>query len=177
MSCDFMAGGLPGDYPQNQGISLLAISVTHQKIEALRRYAQADAKAKGILVPSINGLSPEEAAVSLCRFMSESNQYLPGDINFDNQKRNLTIRLFLEYPIDALRQYGCQWLDRWRDRDGSCLWFQEWDRILRSGSDEDVVRILLSSDEESTRQRLSKPFSGLLDQEVVFKIKHSGVAI
>lgn len=153
------------------------MEISPQKIAALRHYAEADAALKGKALPVFDCESAEGEAVSLARFMAHSEQYLLDDWNLDNRKRNVAIRLFLEVPLADLRRYGLAWLERWREKNGEAHWFKEWEELINSGSDELLAHTLLSSEEEPTRQRLSMPFSGLLDFDTVLRIKRQGVPI
>lgn len=153
------------------------MQITPQKLAALRYYAAADAALKGMEFSVLDSQSAEDEAVSLARFMAMSEQYSADDWNLDNRKRNVAIRLFLEVSLADLRDYGRAWLERWRAKSGNAHWFREWEEVLNSGSDDLLTRILLSSEDEPTRQRLSMPFSGLLDADTVLSVKRQGVPI
>lgn len=153
------------------------MDITPQKIATLRFFAQADATAKRSLLPVFNSRTAVDEAIALARFMAHSEQFLPEDWNLDNQKRNVAIRMFLDFPLDVLRQHGHNWLERWRNKNGMTLWFQEWQQLIETAPDDVLARVLLSSEEEPTRQRLSMPFSGLLEADVVLQVKVTGIPI
>lgn len=151
--------------------------MTEQKLAYLRFYAQEDAKNKGVVPPIVDTASMENEIVILARFIASSDQFLPGDWNLDNQKRNLAIRLFIDFSFDEIRQYGNARLDKLSIDNSNFTWIQEWRKLLNPGSDDALARVLLSADEESTRLRSSKPISGLLDADTALQIKNSGMPI
>lgn len=146
----------------------------------LLKYAQEDAAACGQPAPELPAeASLDEKIVVVARAMAKYGDtlFLPGDPNYDNQKRNLSIRLFLEASPDVLREKGRAWLERWRATKHNTLWFQEWDRLLAQASDAELIHILLSHEQEPTRQRLSQPFAGILTEPVVLSVKRLEVPI
>lgn len=141
----------------------------------IRRYASDDSIEKGVPLPSLTGLDDAEAIVVLARFMA-AHGYLEGDENLDGRKRNLAIRTVIDFPIHVIREYGVKWLERHRRAHGDAPWFREWELILRDASDDELARIYLSRDHESTRLRLSRP-TGMLGYDVSLSVKGSGVPI
>lgn len=146
------------------------------KSSYLKKYASQDALISGKDMPDVEGLSEPEMIICLSRFMSDCEVFLPGDPNLDNQKRNLAIRLFIDFSINEIRRNGKSWLCKFESQHGDALWFKEWTNILDTFSDEDLVKIYLSSDEVSTRRRISRP-TGLLPFDVSLEVKRKGYAI
>lgn len=154
------------------------MDISPAKLELLRHYAAKDAAARGLRLPDLPDTAPkEEEVIALARFMAGCRAFLPDDWNGDNRKRNVAIRVFLEFSANELRDFGRKWLDSWLEKHGYNPWFKEWEEIIRSWPDEKIAEILLSSDEEPTRQRISMPFTTALDFETVLKIKRSGMPI
>jgi hypothetical protein len=116
--------------------------------------------------------SAELLANSLSRQRREgSDQH---DANLDIQKLNLAIRVFCDFPICKIRDFGREWLARWQSSHGDALWFQEWHKIVNEFSDDELIDVLLSDHEESVRRRISMPFSTMLAPELVLEIKRRG---
>lgn len=139
----------------------------------IKQYAMEDASISGVPLPSLEGLDDDWKIIELARFMSEHGSLGdPGDVI----KRNLAIRAMIEFPVDAIRSFGLQWLERHRHAHGNAPWFCEWQEILQSASNDALARIYLSSDQESTRRRLSRP-TGMLGYDVSLSVKRSGYPI
>jgi hypothetical protein len=143
---------------------------------SLLMYASQDAAIKGLPMPKVSGLSTADTITCLARFMSDCEMFLPDDPNLDNQKRNLAIRMFIDYPIDEIREYSKRWIDKFRQQEANSPWFKEWEIILATFTDEDLIKIYLSSDQESTRRRISRP-TGLLPFDVSLEVKQKGYPI
>lgn len=146
------------------------------KSDYLKTYASQDALFCGKTMPDVDGLSEPEAIICLSRFMSDCEVFLPEDPNLDNQKRNLSIRLFIDFSINEIRESGKLWLNKFKSQHGHALWFKEWTDILDTFSDDELIKIYLSSDETSTRRRISRP-TGLLPFDVSLEVKQKGYAI
>lgn len=146
----------------------------------LLKYAQEDAAACGQPAPELPAeASLDEKIAVVVRAMAKYGDtlFLPGDPNYDNQKRNLSIRLFLEASPEVLREKGRAWLERWRATKHDSLWFREWDHLLAQASDAELIHILLSHEQEPTRQRLSPPFAGVLTKAIVTDVLRTGVPV
>lgn len=60
---------------------------------------------------------------------------------------------------------------KWKKKsDGLALAFVEWEHILNTSTKEEILSILESDSEESTRLRSSSPFTGILDENERSKI-------
>lgn len=144
-------------------------------LQYLRRYACIDAEASGLEFDIEEGLSEEDEIIALGRFMAHCGRYMEEDANGDNQKRNIAIRLFMDADLETIRKYGRAWLGKWQNKYENQPWFTEWSSIIETATDDRLVYILLSADEDATRIRSSMPFPGLLDFDVVLKVKRMGV--
>jgi hypothetical protein len=67
--------------------------------------------------------------------------------------------------MDALRRRSLANLERWRKSGSWCTAFAEWEELMASGSDADVVAAMTGSDENANRLRQSAPYVGLLTRK------------
>jgi hypothetical protein len=67
--------------------------------------------------------------------------------------------------MDTLRRHSLANLKRWRQRGSWCSAFAEWERLMTSGNDADVVAAMTDPDESANRLRQSAPYVGLLARE------------
>lgn len=62
----------------------------------------------------------------------------------------------------TLRRRSLANLERWRESGSWCSAFAEWQQLMASGSDAEVVAAMTGSDETANRLRQSAPYVGLL---------------
>lgn len=67
--------------------------------------------------------------------------------------------------MDTLRRHSLANLKRWRQRGSWCSAFAEWERLMASGSDAEVVAAMTDPDENANRLRQSAPYVGLQNRE------------
>lgn len=139
------------------------------KLTFIQEVAKAEALQTGLATPAKGSLK------DYARFLMEYGKQLygKGDPNGDSQKRNLSVEIFVEFEPDAWRRQGKMWLERHAGHSND-LWHKEWVSLLNTADDEDLAKILLSSDEESIRQRISQPWLGLMSFQRVLEIKREG---
>jgi hypothetical protein len=101
---------------------------------------------------------------------------LPGDPNWDNQKRNLAIQAYIQFEMPGLFSRGREWCLRQLERREKEPWLQEWIEILDRGDPSELADILLSPDQDRVRQRSSMVFAEEPDYGTVLRIKRLGVA-
>lgn len=147
---------------------------TNKKLNYFIQYAIQEARAMRTEIPQ--SASESERMILLARFISQSKSYPEGDPNLDAQKRNLSIRTFLDFDIHEIRAHGLEWLRNHEKEHGRAPWYKEWYKILNEEDDDYLARIYLSSDQVATRIRVSRP-TGLLSFDVALKVKREGVAI
>lgn len=114
------------------------------------------------------------SADDLASFMSRAGDvlFLPGDPNYDNQKRNIAIQVFLRFNSNQIFDFCKNWLDKWSHNKTS-LWYQEWMAISERSDSEELADILLSLHEQRVRQRSSSPLGEMLDFETILRIKRA----
>lgn len=96
--------------------------------------------------------------------------YMHGDPNLDNQKRNISIEVFLSFDLQDIVSFGKSWLKKW-EKNKNQFWHREWVEIIERADYEEISEILLASHSESTRKRSSSPLGELLDFDVMLSIK------
>lgn len=61
----------------------------------------------------------------------------------------------------ALRRHSLGNLDRWRANGSWCSAFAEWDSLMKTGSDAEIIAVMSGTDETANRLRQSAPYVGL----------------
>lgn len=137
--------------------------------QSLLVYAQSDAKSTGLSLPA------DVSQESLVDFMAKAGDllFIPGDPNLDNQKRNIAIRVFVTFTSREMFEFGRDWLNKWKKYQAAS-WHKEWVEIVERRDAVELTDILLSSDQNRVRQRLSMPFAEMLDFSTVLQIKRRG---
>lgn len=141
------------------------------KAEKLSIYAKADALAIGVDAP------PDGSTLqALADFMAVAGDtlFIHGDPNYDNQKRSISIEVFLRFDSTEMVAFGRAWLKKWL-KNANQPWYIEWVGIFERADRDEIADILLSHDENRTRQRSSSPLGEMLDVNVVLAIKRRGV--
>lgn len=148
---------------------MLKSGISFDRSASLLKYATQDSIASGMLLPK--DISDVDNLIS---FMSRAGDvlFLPGDPNFDNQKRNIAIQVFLNFQPDQIFDFCKKWLDKWKCN-RRALWYQEWLAIAERADPNELEDILLSQHEQRVRQRLSSPLGEMLDFETILRIKRS----
>lgn len=144
------------------------------KLEQLMIYAKADAARTGLSLPAAH---TEQA---LAKFLETAGRCIfngPDDPVGDNRRRNLFISVFLHADPQAWRDEVKHRLNTWRAAQEKTPWFKECETLVTTASDDDLAKIMLSSDEEATRIRISFPVLGLLTFEQVLWVKRNGVLL
>lgn len=142
------------------------MSSTDAAAQTLQNYAREDAISTGLAFPE--GLSNDK----IVEFLNQAGDllFMPGDPNLDNQKRNISIQVFLRFSPEVLFNFANLWLERW-SVSSAIGWHKEWSQIVDRRDAAELTDILLSSHQDRTRQRLSMPFAQLLGFGAVLKIK------
>ena len=137
-----------------------------ESLVVLRRYADADIARTGCRAREGSGRTDLEESMNACGRAI----FGQDDPVHDNVKRNLAVQVFLEFESETIFAFGRAWLEKWRQNEHEA-WFQEWRVIVERQDSTELADILLSSDEERIRQRLSMPFVGMLDFDAVLRTK------
>lgn len=73
--------------------------------------------------------------------------------------------------LEMIRAKSLSNLTRWRSNGTWGPAYDEWWEIMTSGRDAVLIRIMTSQDDESNRLRQSMPYTGLLSQEILSRIR------
>jgi antitoxin component of MazEF toxin-antitoxin module len=85
----------------------------------------------------------------------------------DELKRQLAIAVVRDFPPQHIRAQSLANLHRWKQQGTWVSAYDEWSRILESGTDGALFAAMLGRDENSNRLRQSPPFVGLLSPDRV----------
>jgi len=94
----------------------------------------------------------------------------------DELKRKLALAVVDRYSPNLIRAQGLANLHRWKQ---SGVWvsaYDEWERVLLSQNDGELLAAMLGRDERSNRLRQSPPYVGLLPREEVRRLNEEAAA-
>jgi hypothetical protein len=83
----------------------------------------------------------------------------------DSLKLEMAQAVLKEVDMATLRRRSLENLERWRENGSWCSAFAEWQELMASGSDAEVVSAMTGSDETANRLRQSAPYVGLLPRK------------
>jgi hypothetical protein len=80
------------------------------------------------------------------------------------------------FSLQEVRQKSLENLSRWKAQGTWCGYYDEWMRLMRDGSDTEVLAAMTSSEEMASRLRGASPYPGLLDEETIktLRLIHRG---
>jgi len=99
-----------------------------------------------------------------------------GHAALDEHKRRLAAAVASRFTPALIRAHSLGNLHRWKEKGTWSSTYEEWDRILASGSDGELFARMLGADEEANRLRQSPPYVGLLPREVVRRLNEEAGA-
>ena len=88
-------------------------------------------------------------------------------VKLDYQKQQIGELLLEHHSLKAIRAKSLENLRRWRAKN---VWndaYEQWEAILKHGSNAQLVKTMTSPDDESNRLRQSMPYVGLLDRKLL----------
>lgn len=94
----------------------------------------------------------------------------------DDVKLRLAKEIVRRFDLQTIRQKSLDNLSRWEKNDVWCSAFDEWRKLLKKGSDNQLLSMLTSNDETANRLRQSAPYTGLLDKKTVERIRETPTA-
>ena len=83
----------------------------------------------------------------------------------DSFKLELAQAVLRAVDMTALRRGSLANLERWRANGSWCSAFAEWQELMASGSDAEVIAAMTGTDETANRLRQSAPYVGLLPRK------------
>lgn len=80
------------------------------------------------------------------------------------------------YGLKEVRGKSIENLSRWKSQGTWSTYYEQWMKLMRDGSDEEVIAAMTSTDEKMSRLRGSPPYPGLLDENTVesLRLKYRG---
>ncbi|MBK8761716.1 MAG: hypothetical protein IPM03_15075 [Sulfuritalea sp.] len=91
----------------------------------------------------------------------------------DSLKLEMAQAVLEEVDMATLRRRSLENLERWRENGSWCSAFAEWQELMASGSDAEVVAAMTGSDETANRLRQSAPYVGLLRTTMLEAIREA----
>lgn len=88
----------------------------------------------------------------------------------DELKRLLALAVVKRATPREIRAQSLANLHRWRNQGAWVSAYDDWKKIMESGSDGELYAAMLGRDDNSNRLRQSPPYVGLLPREVVRKL-------
>jgi hypothetical protein len=88
----------------------------------------------------------------------------------DELKRSLSLAVVRDFSPREIRAQSLANLHRWKSQGTWISAYDEWTKILQTGSDGELFNAMLGRDDNSNRLRQSMPYVGLLSQGEVKKI-------
>lgn len=83
----------------------------------------------------------------------------------DSFKLEMAQAVLRAVDMATLRRRSLANLERWRENGSWCSTFAEWQELMSSGSDAEVVAAMTGTDETANRLRQSAPYVGLLPRK------------
>jgi antitoxin component of MazEF toxin-antitoxin module len=94
----------------------------------------------------------------------------------DELKLRLAAAVAGRFSARQIRAHGLANLHRWRKLGSWVSAYDEWQRVLESGSDGELFALMLGRDEHSNQLRQSPPYVGLLPRDEVRKLNEEASA-
>ncbi|HJV75083.1 MAG TPA: hypothetical protein VJ654_12735 [Noviherbaspirillum sp.] len=82
----------------------------------------------------------------------------------DIRKLQTAKAILQRFPMSIIRQKSLDNLDRWERKDVWVSAHDEWRKLMRDGSDAQVIAMMTGEDETANRLRQSPPYTGLLNK-------------
>lgn len=89
----------------------------------------------------------------------------------DRLKHLIACELVAQFSIDEIRVRSLENLDRWETSGLTGQVYDEWRRIMKTGSDRQVLSAMIGTSEESNRLRQSPPYVGMLERGAVESLR------
>jgi hypothetical protein len=73
-------------------------------------------------------------------------------------------------PMEKIRRQSLENMAHWKAKGTWCSAYDEWTKLLTSGTDAEIAAVMTGQDQNSNRLRQSSPYAGLLDQKTLENI-------
>ncbi len=94
----------------------------------------------------------------------------------DNLKREISIRVLGSYDFPEIRAKALANLARWQANGVKGNAYEKWTNILRSKDDLALIQAMVGKSEESNRLRQSMPYTGMLPQDEVRRLREKATS-
>lgn len=91
----------------------------------------------------------------------------------DKLKLRVAKTILAEFPLSVIRQKSLSNLDRWESNGVWVSAHDEWRALMQNGTDDEVIAVMTGKNQKSNRLRQSSPYTGLLDQSAVEKLREN----
>jgi len=89
----------------------------------------------------------------------------------DAMKLRLSSEVLARFSLVAIRTHATANLLRWKNQGTWGAAYDEWFKIIESADDSVLISYMIGLDENSNRLRQSAPYVGMLDQNIIMKVK------
>jgi antitoxin component of MazEF toxin-antitoxin module len=94
----------------------------------------------------------------------------------DKLKREISIRVLGSYDLPEIRAKALSNIARWKANGVNGAAYAEWSKILRSKNDQALIQAMVGKSEESNRLRQSMPYTGMLPQDEVRRMREKATS-
>ena len=94
----------------------------------------------------------------------------------DNLKLEISIRVLGSYDLSEIRDKALANLARWKENGVDGAAYTEWKKILRSTDDHALIQAMVGKSEASNRLRQSMPYTGMLPQDEVRRMREKATS-
>jgi prevent-host-death family protein len=112
---------------------------------------------------------PIAYVVSQRSFPEARTGFTPREL--DRIKHQMACEIVTRFDLAEIRRHSLQNLDRWRDSGVTSHAYDEWRHLLESGTDREVLAVMVGSTEDGNRLRQSPPYVGMLEKGTLERIR------
>lgn len=99
--------------------------------------------------------------------LNRSPQAIAGKPGIDEYRIAVAQTILERFSLQEVRQKSLENLSRWKDQGTWTGYYEAWMRLMRDGSDTEVLKAMTSSEDMPSRLRGASPYPGLLDENTV----------
>ncbi|RYZ93466.1 MAG: hypothetical protein EOP06_00795 [Proteobacteria bacterium] len=102
---------------------------------------------------------------------NRSPQTTAGKPGIEEYRIAVAQTILERFSLQEIRQKSLENLSRWKDQGTSSGYYDEWTRLMRDGSDTEILTAMTSKDDMASRLRGASPYPGLLDEDTVRRLR------
>ncbi|PRC92008.1 hypothetical protein [Solimicrobium silvestre] len=99
-----------------------------------------------------------------------------AQVSLDAFKLRLAQEIIRQVEFSDIREKSLANLSRWKLNGVWSSAYDEWEQLMKSGSEAKIMAIMIGQDEDANRLRQSAPYTGLLDQQTVERVREATTA-